>query len=183
MFPFLVKFADIGTYKQVLNFLKTTTGQSPTAPFAPYKVITDLQQQLFISNGFRLFRGMAFSEIRRFQFDIETLTTEGFEFPNPNREGDKIAMISMCDNTGWEECLVLDDPYSEKELLGKFVDTIQQRDPDVLEGHNIFKFDLPFIEERAKRHKVKLNLGRNGSAITKRPSRLTIAERTINYPK
>lgn len=182
-FAFLAKFADLATYRKVLAYLKTKTKQSATSPFAPYKVISDPQQQLFIGAGFRLFRGMAFSEIRRFQFDIETLTTEGYEFPNANREHDQIAMISMCDNTGWEKCLMLNDPFSEKELLEKFVETIQQRDPDVLEGHNIFKFDLPFIEERAKRHKVKLNLGRNGSVITKRPSRLTIAERTLNYPK
>ena len=182
-FSYLAKFADIATYRKVLAFLKTSTGYSASAPFSPYKVISDLQQQLFISADFRLFRGMAFCEIRRFQFDIETLTTEGYEFTNAKRANDQIAMISMSDNTGWEECLVLNDPYSEQELLEKFVKTIQERDPDVLEGHNIFKFDLPFIEKRAKRHKVKLLLGRNGSEIKQRPSRFSVAERTLNYPK
>jgi DNA polymerase, archaea type len=182
-FSYLAKFADIATYRKVLAFLKTSTGYSPSAPFSPYKAISDLQQQLLISADFRLFRGMTFSEIRRFQFDIETLTTQGYEFPNAKRANDQIAMISMSDNTGWEKCLVLNDPYSEQELLEKFVKTIQERDPDVLEGHNIFKFDLPFIEERAKKHHVKLLLGRNSSEIKKRPSRLTIAERTLNYPK
>lgn len=183
IFSYIAKFADIETYRKVLGFLKNKTGQSPTSPFAPYKTISDLQQQLFIANNFRLFRGMAFSEIRRLQFDIETLTTEGFEFPNPKREADQIAMISMSDNTGWEKCLVLNDPHSEKELLENFVTVIQERDPDVMEGHNIFKFDLPFIEERAKMHKVKLKLGRDKSLLKKRSSRLMIAERTINYPK
>lgn len=182
-FTYLAKFADIATYRKVLAYLKTSTGQSASSPFSPYKTISDPQQQLFISAGFRLFRGMAFSEIRRLQFDIETLTTEGFEFPNPKRQEDKIAMISMSDNTGWEECIVLNAPYSEQELLEKFVAIIQERDPDVMEGHNIFKFDLPFIEERAKRHKVSLSLGRDKSNIRKRSSRLMIAERTINYPK
>jgi len=182
-FSYLAKFADTASYRQALTFLKKSTGYSPSAPFSPYKTITDQQQQLFINTGFRLFRGMAFSEIRRFQFDIETLTTEGFEFPNAKRENDRIIMISMSDSTGWEQCLVLNDPCSEKELLEKFIETVRQRDPDVLEGHNIFKFDLPFIEERAKRYKVKLLLGRNCSEIKKRPSRFTVAERTLNYPK
>ena len=182
-FSYLVKFTDITAYRKALAFLKTSTGYSLSAPFSPYKVISDLQQQLFISTRFRLFRKMTFNEIRRLQFDIETLTTKGFEFTNAKREDDRIAMISMSDNTGWEKCLVLNDPYSEQELLKEFVETIQERDPDVLEGHNIFKFDLPFIEERAKRYKVKLLLGRDNSEIKRRSSRFNVAERTLNYPK
>ena len=54
---------------------------------------------------------------------------------------------------------------------------------DILEGHNIFRFDLPYIEERAKRHKVRLQLGRDGSVPAKRNSRISIAERTVNYTR
>jgi len=182
-FNFLAKFANLNDYKKALAYLKTSTGFTASAPFSTYKVISDLQQQIFIDANFRLFRGMTFNSIRRLQFDIETLTTEGFDFPNPKREHDSIAIISMSDNTGWEECLVLNAPYSEKELLEKFINIVRERDPDVIEGHNIFKFDLPFIEERAKRHKLRLLLGRDESVIKKRPSRFTIAERTLNYPK
>ena len=188
-FAYIAKFKDAVSFRKALGKLKTKTGASPSSPYAPYKTISDMSQMLFISAGFRLFRGMTFNEIRRFQFDIETLTTEGFEFPNPKREDDKIAMISMSDNTGWEECIVLGKPYSEKELLEKFIETVNEKDPDVLEGHNIFKFDLPFIEERAKRHDVSLAMGRKIPGLEERhllksrSSRLTIAERTINYPK
>ncbi len=188
-FAYIAKFEDSASFRKALATLKKQTGASPSSPYAPYKTISDMTQMLFISAGFRLFRGMTFREIRRFQFDIETLTTEGYEFTNPKRDGDRIAMISLSDNTGWEDCLVLNNPYSEKELLEKFIEIVNERDPDVLEGHNIFKFDLPFIEERAKRHNVPLALGRKKSGnaerniLKSRPSRLTIAERTINYPK
>ena len=46
---------------------------------------------------------------------------------------------------------------------------IRERDPDVFEGHNIFKFDLPYLAARAKRHKVKLAWGRDGTLLTSRP--------------
>ncbi|MCK5843229.1 MAG: hypothetical protein KAG97_00895, partial [Victivallales bacterium] len=201
-FAYAARFADASTHKKALDHLKRTTGANPSSPMAPYKNITDSTQQLLVAEEFRLFRNMTFNDIRRMQFDIETLTTPGYEFPNAKRAGDKIAMIAMSDNTGWTHCLVLDNPFSEQELLEEFVKIVVERDPDVLEGHNVFKFDLPFIEDRAKRHKVKLNLGRasepttptasdipipafpaNIALLKKRPSRLNIAERTITYPK
>ncbi|OGV58452.1 MAG: hypothetical protein A2X45_17710 [Lentisphaerae bacterium GWF2_50_93] len=183
IFCHLAKFADSKDYASALKFLKKTKGFNPTSPTSPIRLFNDEMQQLLTSEQFRLFRKMKFSDTRRLQFDIETLMTEGFEFPNAEREGDKIAMISMSDNTGWEKLLVLEEPYSEKELLEKFVETLNERDPDIIEGHNIFRFDLPFIQTRAKRHKVKLNLGRDGSIISSRPSRVSIAERTVNYTR
>ena len=45
----------------------------------------------------------------------------------------------------------------------------RERDPDVLEGHNIFRFDLEYLEARARRHRVTLGWGRDGSRAA-RPS-------------
>ena len=41
------------------------------------------------------FLGMAFEQLKRLQLDIETYTTEGFEFPNPGRPGDRITAIAL----------------------------------------------------------------------------------------
>jgi len=182
-FRFLVKFSNLKSYKSALNYLKISTGYSPSSPNSPYRGFSDLQQQVLMQNNMRLFRGMKFSEIRRLQFDIETLTTPGYDFPNAKREKDKIIIISLSDNTGWEKYLLVDETTSEKEILEQFVSILQERDPDIIEGHNIFRFDLPFIEERAKRHKVKLSLGRNLSLPRARTSRFSVAERTTSYKR
>ncbi len=94
--------------------------------------------------------------------------------------------IAVSDHTGWEELILVEraDPAkSEKAALERLNALIRERDPDVFEGHNIFKFDLPYLAARAKRHKVKLAWGRDGTLLTSRPSRVQIAEKTINYPK
>ena len=182
-FKYLVKFEDILAHDHAIAFLNNTLKTTPSAPNTPYRVFSDIQQQILIESRIRLFRGMTFSELKRMQFDIETLTSEGYEFPNATRPDDKIIAIGMSDSTGWEKCLILDNKTTEEELLKEFVSTINERNPDVLEGHNIFRFDLSFIEERAKRHKVKLNIGRNSSSITSRNSRFMAAERTTIYKK
>src|SRR5207248_6664361 len=46
-----------------------------------------------------------------------------------------------------------------------------------------FRFDLPYLVARARKVKVKLDWGRSGGFLRSRPSRLQIAEKTIDYPK
>ncbi|MFQ5539830.1 MAG: DNA polymerase domain-containing protein, partial [Candidatus Binatia bacterium] len=103
-------------------------------------------------------------------------------FPNAERETDRITAIALSDSTGWER-LISGKEYGEAEMLIEMVREIQSRDPDVIEGHNLFRFDLEYIEARAKRFGVALNLGRDGSSLSGRPSRMQIAERTITYHK
>ena len=51
----------------------------------------------------------------------------------------------------------------------------------MIEGHNIFRFDLEYLEARARQHGATLAWGRRGEPLRGHPSRLQIAERTIGY--
>ncbi|MBM4148904.1 MAG: DNA polymerase II [Lentisphaerae bacterium] len=164
------------------RWLKDRTGVSPGADNAPYVFLNDPVHQFLLSTGKTLFRGMDFEDVRRMQVDIECETTPGYDFCNPEREGDRIIAIGMGDSTGWEEILSVSD-LGEKEMLARFVQVVRERDPDVIEGHNIFNFDLPYIAARAKLHKVKLALGRDGGAPRARPSRFMAGERTISFTR
>ncbi len=70
---------------------------------------------------------------------------------------------------------------SEAQLLAECSRILRERDPDVLEGHNIFRFDLEYLEARARRHRVPLAWGRDGSVLRGYPSRMQVAERAIGY--
>jgi len=177
--------ATFSTWKDCLKverWLSKKTGFSSSAPDAPYWCLKDPVQQYLMTSGRTLFLGMAFGELRRLQLDIECLTTEGYEFCNAEREGDRIAAIALADQTGWVD-VISGAELSERELLEQFIATVRERDPDVIEGHNIFNFDLPYIMARAKRHGVKLALGRDGSTPRSRPSRFSAGERTIAYER
>ncbi len=179
---FRVHFPDVKTCSEAARWLKVETGLNATHPLAPYRVFNDLQQQLLTSLPARLFRGLNFQELRRLQLDIETVTTPGFDFPNAERAGDEIIIVSLRDSTGWERS-VAGPELSEKEILEEMVKAIRERDPDVIEGHNIFDFDLSYIAARCQRHRVKLALGRDGSRAQSRPSRFTAAELSSSYQR
>jgi DNA polymerase I len=48
----------------------------------------------------------------------------------------------------------------EKEMLEKFLDTMERYDPDIIVGYNINDFDIPFISERLRVNRLGRILGR-----------------------
>ena len=181
-FSHLISFPDLKRLEAARSYLQKISGKGSSAPDAPYLYISDPVQQYLLLSGKTHFLGMTFGELRRLQLDIETYCQSGFEFPNAGRESDRITAIALSDSTGWER-LISGKEYGEAEMLYEMVREIQDRDPDVIEGHNIFRFDLEYIEARARKCGVTLKLGRDESPLSGRPSRMQIAERAITYRK
>src|ERR687892_527682 len=123
---------------------------------------------------------MRFGDLRRLALDIEVVTGEGHEFPSATREADRIVAVALADTSGFRH-VVRGDRLDERALLIECGRLIAERDPDVIEGHNIFRFDLEYLEARARRHDVPLAWGRDGSLLRGRPSRLAIAERSVTF--
>lgn len=156
------------------------SGKSAGSPDAPYRFLADPAHQFLLRTGKTSFLGMAFGDLRRMAIDIEVTTGAGFEFPHAARESDRIIAIAIADSTGFSTVLS-GAQLSERELLVECSRLIRDRDPDVLEGHNIFRFDLEYLEARARRQRVPLAWGRDGSILRGFPSRMQVAERTIGY--
>jgi DNA polymerase, archaea type len=138
--------ADTARAARELRFELRNAG-IPTLGFEPVRAYLML-------SGQTLFKGMAFNDIHRMQFDIETNGLDA------HAEDGHVFMVAVSDNRGLQR--ILEGP--EPTLIQEFVRLVQEVDPDVLEGHNIFGFDLPFLMQRAARHGLLLALGRDGSA-------------------
>jgi DNA polymerase I len=141
---------------------------------------TDPIQHYLTATGRTLFKDFAFEELKRMQ--LEVLATAGGD-PGNN---DHAMSVALSDNTGWNELIVIDPnnvEESERNALRRLTALIKERDPDVIEGHDLFRVHLPYLVARAKKLKTKLDWGRSGGFLRSRPSRLQIAEKTIDYPK
>ncbi len=175
--------AEFSAWSQALrarDHCLRASGKSAGSPEAPYRFLADPTQQFLLRTGKTSFLGMAFGDLRRMAIDIEVTTGEGFEFPHAGRDSDRIIAIAIADSTGFSTVLS-GAQLSERDLLAECSRVIRERDPDVLEGHNIFRFDLEYLEARARRHRVPLAWGRDGSVLRGFPSRMQVAERTIGY--
>lgn len=181
-FRVLARFSTWAELERALSHLKKATGRTPSDPGAPYFVLRDPVQQFLLDTGRTSFRDLLLPDLEFLFIDIETDCAPGREFSNPDREEDRILAIALADGQGWEQ--ILDGrEVDEKALLKKFVEVFRKRDPDVVAGHNLFKFDLPYLETRAKRHRVPLSLGRDGSRPEVHAARFNAAERVVSYPR
>src|SRR5690606_26161476 len=63
------------------------------------------------------------------------------------------------------------------------VERLKQIDPDVIVGHDLFKVGFNYFFLRCKKHRVKLDLGRDGSIVKVRKSRAPAAEKQLEYPR
>jgi DNA polymerase elongation subunit (family B) len=134
---------------------------------------TDPVQHYLAATGRTLFKDLAFESLKRMQ--LEVLAND-----------EHVMSIALSDNTGWEEFIIVDAnniEESERNALRRLTALIEERDPDVIEGHDLFRMHLPLLVARAKKLKTKLDWGRSGGFLRSRPSRLQIAEKTIDYPK
>jgi DNA polymerase, archaea type len=135
--------------------------------------LTDPVQHYLTATGRTLFKDLPFEELKRMQ--LEVLAND-----------EHVMSIALSDNTRWEELIVIDPKNadeSERNAIKRLTELIKERDPDVIEGHDLFRADLNYLVARAKKLKTKLDWGRSGGFLRSRPSRLQIAEKTIDYPK
>lgn len=113
--------------------------------------------QYQMRSGVTLFKGMDYPDLYRMQIDLETRTLD------PADPDAGILMISVKQAaSNVEDVLILES--TEAELIERFNRVVQKFDPDVIEGHNLFGFDLPYLMHRARVAGVPLRLGRDRSA-------------------
>lgn len=143
--------------------------------------IRPLESQFLLQRRERLYREMTFQQLRRCQLDIETASSDD-GFCDPARRDDRVLAIGLR-LRGENRLLVLEEmtDAAEKALLERFNDMLAAEDPDVIEGHNIFKFDFDYLRQRCRRFKVPCAWGRYGQRASFRSSRLKVAERWIDF--
>jgi DNA polymerase, archaea type len=122
-------------------------------------------EQYLVTSGRSYFRGLAFADLRRMQFDLETTGLDP--------ASDAIFLVAIHTSDGHEQVLDvaergLTGPAAEADLIRRLAQAIHDFDPDVIENYNLQGFDLPFLATRARLLNVPLPLGRLGNRIFER---------------
>ena len=154
------------------NAAQSALVDAGAAHFAYASLVT----QYLIASGRTLFQGMRFEEVHRLQLDVETSTLK------PSMADAAVLVAALTDNRGFEQVLVATQTASgEADLLRRVTETIARLDPDVIEGHNLVDFDLPYVATRAEALGVPLTWGRGGQRIwlQERQGRLKVGPRLL----
>jgi len=123
--------------------------------------IRNSKESLMVKDGYTYFKGMKPTDISVLSFDIEGLglnLDENSGVPlisNTFRRNGVITRKLFC--------------YDEYDNMGDMIEDwcnwVREVNPSVLTGHNVFGYDLPYLEHVASMYKKSLNLGRDGSSM------------------
>lgn len=175
-----------GPYQRIAHADTLEAFQTMTADLrgtTPLDIVKPWESQYLLQTKSRLYGELSFGDLRRCQLDIETASASG-GFSDPEQPEDRVLAIGL--RFGERNRLLVlaeNTAAAEKALLEELNSVLAEEDPDTIEGHNLFKFDLDYLRKRAKRLKVKCAWGRFGEKAIFRNSRLKVAERWIDFPR
>src|SRR5206468_321448 len=103
------------------------------------------EEQYLVATGRTYFRDLPFDSLHRLQFDLETTGLDA--------RTDRVFMISVRYHDGATELLEApaEGDDGERTLIRELMARVEVADPDVIENHNLHGFDLPFLDQRARR--------------------------------
>lgn len=119
------------------------------------------------------------AKLKILSLDIECLPDDPKKPIDAKNNSIIMVSLSFSQAFGNEKSIVLvAKPFSgngirgfkdEKEMLEEFTKVIDNYDPDIITGYNINAFDMPYILERLRSHKLPTSLGRcrDKNAFTK----------------
>lgn len=130
------------TYSNLVNFFKSGGLNPWDRENSDSIAILSPVEQYLCQKQKRLFKGFEeYDEVHRFVFDIETTGLDATK--------DKIFLIGMKDNRGYERVIAAQNEEEEKEMIIEFFNVINYLKPTLIGGYNSAFFDFPFILTRA----------------------------------
>ncbi|MDO8741020.1 MAG: DNA-directed DNA polymerase [Candidatus Woesearchaeota archaeon] len=178
-----------GVYEADILFTKRYLIDKGITPLALVKVegefVTErIKVPVLEAKNIAQFGEESVADFKILAFDIETYNPYG---KNVDMEKNPIIMVSFYGKDfqkviTWRrfrtEEKYIEFVDSELELIERFRDTIERYKPELLVGYYSDGFDLPYLEARARKYKIKLDLGMDHSGIKITVGRKTLAQIT-----
>lgn len=125
-----------------------------------------------VKDGITYFKGMKFNEPSILSFDIESTGL----YHNSNSRVLLISNTLRRNGIITRRLFAYDDYSNQGEMIADWCSWVREVDPSIICGHNIYSFDIPYIQFVAAQNGTKLLLGRDGSEldIRSRPSKYRV---------
>ena len=143
-------------------------------------VRSDPVSQFLMQTGKSLFKQMEFEDLYRLQIDVLPHSGSKRNLGSAHRAEDRADAIALSDNRDWK--YVIDGTSgNERQMLLDFVQIVVEKDPDIIEGHYIHAFDLPYLLNRCEIHGVPCTIGRDGLEPRSFDSRSGFVDRASDH--
>jgi DNA polymerase, archaea type len=175
-FKYVCAFHNWAEMKEAYHFIidkykKENKGE--VKDFNEVLIKNDPVGQYLTQYGKTLFKKMNFKDLYRIQFDI-------FLKKSDSSDKNEIFAIYLADNEKWE-CYIDGNEKTEKQKIEEFIKIITDKDPDIIEGYNLYYHSLNVLLEKSREYNIPLKIGRNGLDV-KFIERIGITEYEFEKP-
>lgn len=119
-----------------------------------------MEEGFMLRHGFTYFKGMKVKDVSILSFDIEATSL------NPEADNAEVILLSSTFRDGkgkiTKKLLDIHDFSNSTMLIAEWDKFVKKMNPDIIIGHNILSYDLPYI---VKSQKHNPSIGRNSSEI------------------
>lgn len=125
-----------------------------------FYVVNNLKEQAMLRNGVTYFKGMKLQDVSVLSFDIEAAGLK------KDAKSKVFCITNVFRNSHGEirKHFYLDEhDGNEQEMLSHWANWVRTMDPSVILGHNIYSYDLPYLDHCSGNN---LFLGRDGSKVS-----------------
>jgi len=107
--------------------------------------------------GKTLFKELEFSEIKRMQIDFVI---------NTKNNSKEFVAFYLTDNSGWKK-KIDEKNKPENKKIEELISIIMERDPDIIEGYNLYHEFMELLINKSREYNIELNIGRDFLPLTK----------------
>ena len=130
-----------------------------------------------VTNGMKVDRTIDASSVRALDVKKEIkLKVLSFDTEWVDEKGkSKLIMLSLADNDSFKKVLTsyewggrpnyVEVVKDEKKIIERFIEIVDEQNPDFLVGYNSDGFDIPMLKDRATELKVSFKLGRDDAPV------------------
>lgn len=149
-YRWIMEYTDAERYQEVLS--------ASYKKKYPLHVIRDSKEAMMVKDGYTYFKGMKVEDVSVLSFDIETnglnhdASSQVLLISNTFRKQGKIV----------RRLFALDEFTNCQQMIAAWTEWVRGMNPSIVVGHNIYGFDLPYLQHCSK---SGLTLGRDGSQV------------------
>ncbi|MBN1397395.1 MAG: hypothetical protein JXA06_05115 [Bacteroidetes bacterium] len=168
-YQFIAAFSRWSEMWEAIHFILRQYNKNHLAHISSFQELKEILvrnepvRQFLLQSGITLFKGMEFNDLLRLSIDIQYAPPKSRKQDGINKPGEKqINIITLLTNKN-KKYILKTVKQNEHDLLERCVRQINEIDPDVIEGSDLYGTILPALSRASERHHIPLTIGRDGS--------------------
>jgi len=168
-YQYIAAFSRWSEMWEAVHFILRQYNKSRSFHISSYQelkeilVRTDPVRQFLLQSGITLFKGMEFEDLVRLHIDVQCSPAAGKKRGSKNKGVEEQILIITLLTSNRKKYVLKTIKQNEQDILKQCIQYINEIDPDVIEGYDLYGTILPALGRACERQQIPLTIGRCGS--------------------